>query len=164
MELKGSKLFITLYLLSTFAKSFFDKYWELEGQIFLSEWDKIKFSSTHNRKKNIFLWGHFWSDFVTFLQQDVGNLIGFLGTIAVSEEEANNCFEKPWLLSFVITFHFGPFDQFTTNILTFAYVHAFQTEINGAKRRRKTELWKTSASIDQTTRKLFRLKDILLHK
>ena len=37
MELKGSKLFITSYLLSTFAKSFFDKYWELEGQGFLSE-------------------------------------------------------------------------------------------------------------------------------
>ena len=68
MELKGSKLFITSYLLSTFAKSFFDKYWELEGQEFLSEWDKINFSSTHRKniflvEKNIFLWGHFLERF-----------------------------------------------------------------------------------------------------
>ena len=54
VELKGSKLFITSYLLSTFAKSFFDKYRELERQWFLSEWNKINFSSTHNRQ-NIFL-------------------------------------------------------------------------------------------------------------
>ena len=92
---------------------------------------------------------------MTFLQQDVGNLIGFLGTIAVSEEEANNCFEKPGLLSFVITFYFGPFDQFTTNILTFAYVHAFQTKINGAKTKKNRALKEPNASIDQTTRKIF---------
>ena len=100
MELKGSKLFITSYLLSTFAKSFFDKYWELEGQEFLSEWDKINFSSTH--RKNIFLVEKifssediFWSVFVIFLQQDVGYLNSFLGTIAVSEEDANNPLKGP---------------------------------------------------------------------
>ena len=37
----------------------------------------------------------FWSLFVIFLQQDVGYLNSFLGTIAVSEEDANNSLKGP---------------------------------------------------------------------
>ena len=74
---------------------------------------------------------NFWSAFVTFMQQDVGYSNGFLRIISLKSSDFS---------PFVITFNSRPFDQFTTNILTFAYVHAFQTKINGAKRRRKTEL------------------------
>ena len=38
---------------------------------------------------------NFWSVFVTFMQQDVGYLNGFLGTISISEEDANNTLKNP---------------------------------------------------------------------
>ena len=62
----------------------------------------IKLISVPHIEKNIFLVEKifscediFWSVFVIFLQQDVGYLNSFLGTIAVSEEDANNSLKGP---------------------------------------------------------------------
>ena len=161
MELKGSKLFITSYLLSTFAKSFFDKYWELEGQEFLSEWDKINFSSTH--RKNIFLVEKifssediFWSVFVIFLQQDVDYLNSFLEQL-LFQRRMPTILWKARTSRLCHNFLFWPLWSIHDKYFDFCLRSRISNEDKWSKKTKENRAQKEpNASIDQTTRKISR--------